>query len=90
MPICPTSEDGIGCFTDLSDFSGADVGIETRSKFSYYEWNAKQFRVLSSGVNSQFMESRAFLSLVDSWFSSLADVATELAAISVIVQHMIG
>jgi hypothetical protein len=90
LPICPTSEDGIGCFTDLRDFSGADVGIETCSKFSYYEWNSKQLRVLGSGVNSQFMEGRTLLSLVGSWFTSLADVATELTAISVIVQHMIG
>lgn len=75
--------------TDLVDLSGAHIRSETGTKLSDDKWNTESLSILSSSAKSLLMEGEALLSLILWWLAGLlAEAVLELAAISVVVQHM--
>lgn len=91
LPICPTGKVLVGDLSDLGDFGDAFVGIHAGTEFAHDERNSKSLGIFVSGANPLLMQVQASISISGRWLScSSANVGSQLAAVGVIIENVIG
>jgi len=80
----------IGDISNLVDLLSAWTFSEASTELSDNERNSKALSISCSLANSLLMPLRALLSMGNLWFSSNALIGAQLAAVSMIVENMLG
>lgn len=88
LPVSPAGEVVVANVSNGVDFLDTGRGVEAGSEFRYDQGHIVSFSILSSCAHSVFVPIIALLSFVQGRLSCGAHISGQLAAVSVVIEHM--